>query len=404
MPKVLISYRHESDTHAAQVRALAERLRSRLAPSGIEIVLDQFLLETKPGGPTEGWPKWCSKQVKESARVVMIVSPGWADCFNDQESPDAGAGVACEAHVIWQELYDAHWKSDKHRVCLLDSVHAVCVPTDLAGFHKFTSPKDDEPLCAWLGEIAPAGTAAVPAPPTLAWPSARTDFKHNLADRTEVIGFFQRMLAGQSDDKRILLIRADGNHGKTILIEKLTQYAEGLVPWALVDLKGCPGSADVLAELNSELRTRLPGWVRANTLGEALARIEEIAQSRPALLLFDTYEKGAEELCRTLEGPWLGAVRRAEGLCFILSGRKVRDGGQPTLPDWSRTHWAKCAQEVELTPLTRTEDWVEWARARYPALTRQHIEALVLGLQGVPGSISAALDAVGARLGPGPAT
>lgn len=396
MPKVLLSYRHEpaDPGHAANVRALAVRLRTRLAPAGLEIVLDQFFLEAKPGGPTEGWPKWCSKQVKESVRVVMIVSPGWADCFNDQEPADAGAGVACEAHVIWQELYNAHWKSDKHRVCLLDRTHANCIPTDLQGYRHFCSPDDEDALCAWLLE-----TTQPPTPPgALVWPALRSGFKHQLADRAEVLAFAQRMLAGQSAGKRILLVRADGNHGKTILIEKLTQYAEGLVPWALVDLKGCPGTVEVLAELNSELRKRLPGWIKAGTLSEALARIEEIAQSRPLLLLFDTYEKGAEELCRTLEGQWLGAVRRAEGLCIILSGRKVRDGGQPTLPEWSKNHWAKCAHEVDLVALIRPEDWEAWAQERHPALTRQHIEALVLGLQGVPGSIAAALDTVGASL------
>jgi len=155
MPKVLISYRQESETHAQQVRALAERLRDRLAPLGIEIVLDQFLLEQKPGGPTESWPMWCANQVKESARVVMIVSPGWADCFNGKESPDAGAGVAWEANIIRQELYGSHAKSDKYRVCLVDTSYASCTPTELVGFHRFISPANEEDLCAWLREIAP---------------------------------------------------------------------------------------------------------------------------------------------------------------------------------------------------------------------------------------------------------
>jgi hypothetical protein len=403
MPKILISYRQENAAHGQQVRALAERLRDRLDPLGIEVVLDQFLLAQKPGGPTEGWPKWCSKQVKEAARVVMIVSPGWADCFNDQEPADAGAGVACEAHVIWQELYDAHWKSDKHRVCLLDPSHASCIPTDLAGYHRFHSPSGDDGLCAWLREIVlPApGTAATP--PTLAWPAARTDFKHRLADRTEVFGFFQRMLAGQTGDQRILLIRADGNHGKTFLIEKFTEYAEGLMAWARVDLKGGLGTADVLSELNSELKRRLPGWSKAASLDAARERIEEIAQSRPLLLLFDTYEKGTEEFCKALEGLWVGAFRRSAGLCFVISGRKARDDGQTVLPEWTKPHWAKWVHAAEVTALPKAEDWELWARERHPALTRQHIEALAVGLNGVPGNVAAALDTIGAALGRTPA-
>lgn len=398
MPKILVSYRQENAAHGQQVRALAERLRYRLAPLGIEVVLDQFLCDQKHGGPTEGWPKWCSKQVKEAARVVMVVSPGWADCFNGQEPAGPGAGVACEAHVIWQELYDAHWKSDKHRVCLLDPSHASCIPTELAGYHTFHSPSGDEGLCAWLSEIVSPAPGTAATPPTPAWPAARTDFKHDLADRLEMFAFFQKMLAGQTGDERILLIRAEGNHGKTVLLQTFTEYAQGLLPWALVDLKGCPGTANVLAELNRELKKRLPGWIKASTLGEAIIQVEDFAQSRPVLLLFDTYEKGAEELCKTLEGSWLSAVRRADGLCFIISGRKTRSDGQPVLPEWSKEHWAKCVHAVELHALNRADDWEPWARARHPALTRQHIETLAIALEGVPGLVAAALDTYGGTL------
>jgi hypothetical protein len=76
MPKVFISYRQENEAHRQQVRGLAELLRDRLAGEGFEVVLDQFLLDQKAGGPSEGWPKWSATQVKEAGRVVMIASPG----------------------------------------------------------------------------------------------------------------------------------------------------------------------------------------------------------------------------------------------------------------------------------------------------------------------------------------
>lgn len=210
MPKVFISYRQESEAHRGQVRALAERLRTRLAPRGIEIVLDQFLLDQKHGGPTEGWPKWSAEQVKEAGRVVMIASPGWVDCFTGKESPEAGAGAACEAHVIWQGFYSAHWKTDKFRVCLFERSQALSLPDELKGFHSFFSPDDDEGLCAWLAELAPAGpNSTQTAQGGVTWPAIRRDFKHGLADREKVFAFFREMLAGQSAGKRILLIRAD---------------------------------------------------------------------------------------------------------------------------------------------------------------------------------------------------
>jgi hypothetical protein len=53
MPKILISYRQESAAHTQQVTALAMRLRDRLAPLDIEIVLGQFYRRPKArkGGP-----------------------------------------------------------------------------------------------------------------------------------------------------------------------------------------------------------------------------------------------------------------------------------------------------------------------------------------------------------------
>jgi hypothetical protein len=115
-------------------------------------------------------------------------------------------------------------------------------------------------------------------------------------------------------------------------------------------------------------------------------------------LLFDTYEKSAEEICRTIENSWLGAVRRAEGLCVVISGRKTRNDGQPVLAEWSKAHWARWAEAAELDALPKLEDWEAWARAKHPGLTPAHIEALAVGLQGVPGSVAAALDTYGASL------
>jgi hypothetical protein len=52
MPRVFISYSHDSDEHKAKVRAFAKRLRG----DAIDLVLDE---DKEPGGPDEGWPAWC---------------------------------------------------------------------------------------------------------------------------------------------------------------------------------------------------------------------------------------------------------------------------------------------------------------------------------------------------------
>ena len=67
MPTVFLSYRQESEEHSERVRALAERLRERVAADGISVVLDQF---QPAGGPDQGWARWSADQVRHATRVV----------------------------------------------------------------------------------------------------------------------------------------------------------------------------------------------------------------------------------------------------------------------------------------------------------------------------------------------
>lgn len=68
MPKVFISYRQTCDTEPQRVRAFAERLRS----SGISVILDQFLLDAKAGGPREDWAKWSTDQANQTAALQTL--------------------------------------------------------------------------------------------------------------------------------------------------------------------------------------------------------------------------------------------------------------------------------------------------------------------------------------------
>ncbi|MDH4085571.1 MAG: hypothetical protein OEV71_01355 [Nitrospira sp.] len=50
MKTVFLSYRQTSDVERVRVRSFGERLRV----CGINVVLDQFLLDEKPEGPADG--------------------------------------------------------------------------------------------------------------------------------------------------------------------------------------------------------------------------------------------------------------------------------------------------------------------------------------------------------------
>ena len=96
---VFISYRHEPE-HARAVRLLGELLRR----SGLPVEVDQFYLEQHPGGPDEGWPKWCADRAEKSACVLVIPSKGWFAAYDGTTIARGGYGVATEAGLIRQYL------------------------------------------------------------------------------------------------------------------------------------------------------------------------------------------------------------------------------------------------------------------------------------------------------------
>ena len=57
MPRVLISYSHDSPAHEAKVLALSNRLRG----NGIDAVVDQY----EPF-PPRGWIEWMKHQVRDA--------------------------------------------------------------------------------------------------------------------------------------------------------------------------------------------------------------------------------------------------------------------------------------------------------------------------------------------------
>jgi hypothetical protein len=252
----------------------------------------------------------------------------------------------------------------------------------------FSWPKDDTLVCRWARNQASEGTTLA-GPEALSWPSVMTGFRRKMVDREEVFDFATQMLAGRTHE-RIILVRAQSNHGKSTLLSELTEYAQHLVPHALIDLKGCPTSDDVIREVNSELK-RVPGYVQGQTLGDVILRLEELGGRAPVVVLFDTYEQCSDELHRIIETAWLGAVRRSAALCFIVCGQEVPK-------DWQKHHWARWAKQFELGPLPRPSDWAAWAKERHPELSDSHIEALVVGLRGIPGQVATALDSLGAGL------
>jgi formylglycine-generating enzyme required for sulfatase activity len=97
MPRVFISYSHDSDEHRNRVLELSERLRS----DGVDARLDQY--EEHKG---HNWPDWCDEQLEKADLVLMVCTPEYRAAIEGRAPEGARKGVCWEADRIKQEIYD----------------------------------------------------------------------------------------------------------------------------------------------------------------------------------------------------------------------------------------------------------------------------------------------------------
>lgn len=147
MSEVFISYRQTDDEQIQRVREFAERLRA----ADIEVVLDQFVDEKKPAGPSQRWAQWCADQAFNIEYVIIIGTHAWFQCFEGTQQPGTGLGAAYEANAIRQRIYEAGGMNDDIRLVLLDSSEAVYIPSELRGYNYFLADRDFEKIVRWLG-------------------------------------------------------------------------------------------------------------------------------------------------------------------------------------------------------------------------------------------------------------
>jgi hypothetical protein len=103
-PRVFISYSHDSETHADQVLALAERLLAE----GVDASIDQYIQS-----PPEGWPAWCEAEIRKADFVLMVCTETYLRRVNREEEAGKGHGALWEARLIRQYLYDSGSVSSK---------------------------------------------------------------------------------------------------------------------------------------------------------------------------------------------------------------------------------------------------------------------------------------------------
>jgi len=125
---IFISYSHDSPEHMKQVLALCDRLRV----DGVDAWIDQYEIS-----PSEGWPRWSDRQVREADFVLVVCTATYARRFSGTEEENRGLGVCWEGYVIAQELYDAGSRNVKYVPVLLPPTETQVIPPPLRGATRY---------------------------------------------------------------------------------------------------------------------------------------------------------------------------------------------------------------------------------------------------------------------------
>ena len=385
--QVFLSYRHESLEHSQAVLRLGKLLRQ----SKIPVALDQFYLYDNPGGPDEGWPKWCEDCANKSACVLIIASEGWFAIYERREAPGIGCGAAAEAALFQQYLYDEKGENPRIRLAFLHQVAADKVPVRLRAWHRFQPFDADSQLDQLIRWVAACLGLQGTELPTVRWPEP-VEFKPDLADRvkTEWQAIVD-LLAGRSRE-RILLFEGASGLGKSVLIHHAATYGKKLgIPVVRVDFKGGGlDVADVLGQFDLDLGAHLPNFSHQGAAKTHLLRKDLRALRQPVLIIFDSYENAADNktvtdwLCQQL----LNEIETALGIAVIVAGQMV--------PDSARASWRELARHLQVGPITELEHWEPWIERRYPTFRHKgaHLPTVLMIAHGNPAVIATYCEAI----------
>lgn len=138
IPKVFISYSHDSSDHRNEILALADRLRS----DGIDCDIDQYL----NGAPPKGWIRWMEQKIEWADFVLVVCTENYLKRFNGDDRL-AGKGVNFEGLLISQTLYDQFLENTKFLPLIKESGNIGHVPLILKGGTTYKIDSDYEQYC-----------------------------------------------------------------------------------------------------------------------------------------------------------------------------------------------------------------------------------------------------------------
>lgn len=251
-----------------------------------------------------------------------------------------------------------------------------------------------------------------------------------LANRTDELAFFQKMVQGQIEH-RILLIQAASGYGKTGLMGRFADQCPTGTIAVRLDLKsaGGLGIAYVFYRICKILKDhRFPNYEKAiakflppdRTVAEIeitgnelsgdqsmiqvvlqgaseaerqfrlqqvqSAFFKDLGQCRSAIVfILDTFNEATPELRAWVEGQFLMEVADHERLYCVVAGQEVPQASI----EWERLHHRCC-----LKPIRDHEAWYLYAKDEGYPFNQEQLGMLVDLFEGVPSLIGQALGKV----------
>lgn len=214
IPRVFISYTHDSSDHEKLVRQFADRLRSE----GVDATIDQYV-----ESPPEGWPEWMVRQIENADFVLVVCTFIYAARFNRSDTSDSGLGAKWEGALITQALFDAQASNSKFIPVIFEESAKNHIPIVLrwATYYDIGTPEGYQALYHVLAEQHPSakpplGSVRLTKPATRALPNLARD----------VQGSASVILSGTNYVFRVFNI---GERGTILVPELVDEVLDGLV-------------------------------------------------------------------------------------------------------------------------------------------------------------------------------
>lgn len=145
IPKVFISYAHDTEEFADKVLEFSNKLRKR----NIDANIDQY-----EESPPEGWARWMDNQIENSDYVLIICTQLYYDRVMNFKSGQ-GKGVNWEVNIIYQHLYEACCNNTKFIPIIFNDYNTTNIlkPIQSSTYYYIDREKDFNKLCNRLKGI-----------------------------------------------------------------------------------------------------------------------------------------------------------------------------------------------------------------------------------------------------------